>query len=803
MNVSLNWLQDHLDLSDRKIDELADMLTFAGIEVEGIASRGASFANVLVAQIKSSDQHPNADRLSVCQVDDGSGDLRQIVCGAKNYKVGDKVPLAVPGAVLPGDFKIKAGKLRGVESNGMMCSGKELGLSDDHQGLLILSEDAPVGVPIGDLFESDTIFELEITPNRPDLLSHLGIARELAALAKLDLQGKSQHNETTAKQQAATTKEIQLESPEVCPYYTARSIRGVNVGESPDWLKRKLEAVGLRPINNVVDITNYVLMEMGQPLHAFDADKLEGGIRVRPAAAGEVLKALDGEDYTLDEHDLVIADQSKALAIGGVMGGDETGVVEGTVNLLLESAYFQPAAIRRTSRRLDLSSDSSYRFERGVDPHQIAGASELATKLILECAGGEAEDVLLAAGEPPAAPTPVTLDHDRATRLLGVPLASQDMAAILSGLGFRTAEGSEASTTWEIPTFRLDIERHVDLVEELARVYGIDKIPARECAIFSEASKEDARYDAYLHLRKRLVSLGYDDCLTIKLISETQLQDDLCALRLGGQTQAVPLKKPLSQDHTRLRPSVLPGLLDVAARNIRQGASILRFFEIGTVFSKHEKSPRVLESHQLGIVLAGDADPASWHHGQPRAADLYDLIGLLEWLFESGNQKIRLKPVESEKLVLAGDVLLGKTVIGRAGQAWPARGRAMDCETPLFVAEIDLAKALKLGAQEDPVQDLPKFPAVTRDVALEVPADMPQADIAAIFQKHNEVLLVDFKLFDVFADPSGEKLAADRKSLAYSITYRSTDRTLKSEEVDKAHGKVLAALTKNPQVNVR
>lgn len=800
MNTSLNWLQDHIDLSDLQTDTLADQLTFAGIEVEGIETRGGAMDHVVVAQIQSSDPHPNAERLSVCQVDDGSGTPRQIVCGAKNYQVGDKVPLALPGAVLPGDFKIKEGKLRGVVSNGMMCSGRELQISDDHEGLLILDTEADPGTAIADLFESDTIFELEITPNRSDLLSHLGIARELAALTKRPLKGATHHGEPSTSTRDAKDDEIRLDAPEACPYYTARRITGVTVGPSPEWLQKKLTAVGLRPINNVVDITNYVLLEMGQPLHAFDADKLDGGIRVRLAKENETFLALDGEEYALEPDDLVIADQAKAVAIGGVMGGEDSGVVEGTTNILLESAYFTPSRIRRTSRRLDLSSDSSYRFERGVDPAQTAGASELACKLIVELAGGTAEDVLIVAGGTPPAPAPVALDHERAKRLLGVDLSGDEMAAILEGLGLEAEDAEKRS--WKVPSYRLDLERHVDLVEEITRVYGIDKIPAREVAAFAEPSKEDARYDAHLRLRQRMVSLGYHDSLTIKLISSEQLADDLCRLRIGKQTQAVPLKKPLSQDHTTLRPSVIPGLLDVVERNIRQGATSLKFFEIGTVFSKHEKSPKVLESQQLGIALAGEISGTSWHE-PTRVADIYDLSGLIEALFATDGQKLSLRPVEQEELLLAADILLGKTVIGRLGQAWPKRARAMDLDAPLFVAEIDLAKAVKAGATAQPVQDLPRFPAITRDIALDIPADLANADVAAVFAKQNERLLVDYRLFDVFADPTGEKLAADRKSLAYTLTYRAADRTLKSEEVDAAHEKVLQAVQKLNDVRIR
>ena len=799
MNTSLNWLQEHIDLSGYSSVALADMLTFAGIEVEAVRTRGAGVDGVVVAQIESSHPHPNADRLSVCQVDDGSSELRQIVCGAKNYAVGDKVALALPGTLLPGGFNIEEGKLRGVASKGMMCSGRELQLSDDHEGLLILQTAAATGTPIRELFPPDTIFQLEITPNRPDLLSHLGVARELGALVKRPLKGALHRGKTTTPQRAANPEEITLEAGEACPYYTARRISGVQVRPSPDWLKSKLEAIGLRPINNIVDITNYVLFEMGQPLHAFDANKLQAGICLRLARQGESLLALDGNHYALDTGDMVIADGAKAVAIGGVMGSEDTGVIEGTTDILLESAYFRPGQIRHTSRRLDLSSDSSYRFERGVDPTQTAGASDLATKLIVQVAGGRAEDVLLVAGRAPAPPPAVKLYPERAARLLGADLSAEQMHDILTGLGLKNIDRD----LWQIPTYRADLERHVDLVEEIARVYGIDKIPPRARAVFVQPSEEDARYDAYLRLRRQLVSQGYDDCLTIKLIAESQLEDDLCRLRLGGQTRAVPLEKPLSQDHATLRPSVLPGLLQVAERNIRHGATSLKFFEIGTVFSKHEKSPEVLESEQLGLVLAGDMTQRSWH-GEARQADIYDLSGLLESLFHSASKtSFSLCPLQLDRLLIGAEIFLGKTIIGRLGQVLPARARAMGWDRPVYVAEIDLAKAIRPRVEKKHVREPPRFPAVTRDIALEVPAHLPNADLATFFHRQAEPLLVGLELFDLFSDPTGEKLPADRKSLAYTLTYRAPDRTLKSEEVDRAHARIVHALKEREDVRIR
>ena len=397
MKLSLKWLRDYVDY-DGSPDELAQLLTFAGVEVEGIHTHGVAIDHVVVAAILDSKQHPNADRLSVCHVDDGSGQApRQIVCGAKNYKVGDKVPLALPGAVLPGDFKIKAGKLRGEASEGMLCSAKELGLGADQSGLLILPPESRVGAPIAEIFPAETVLEIEVTPNRPDLLSHVGVAREISALT-----GRSLKLPTIPESFDGGNNPIAItidaDARTGCPFYTGTRIDGVKVAPSPAWLRERLEAIGLRPINNIVDVTNYVMFEMGRPLHAFDAEKLQGGgIRVRLAEAGEELKALDGKTYKLAGHQIVIADASgRGCALGGVMGGDDSAVTDATISIVLESAYFQPALVRRTSRETGLSSDSSYRFERGVDPSAVALGARRATELILQTAGGVASPMVTA-----------------------------------------------------------------------------------------------------------------------------------------------------------------------------------------------------------------------------------------------------------------------------------------------------------------------------------------------------------------------------------------------------------------------
>ena len=687
MNVSLNWLNDHIDLSGYNIQELSDLLTFAGVEVENIEHKGPDSDLIVVAQVQSSEKHPNADKLSICQVDDGSGTPRQIVCGAKNYKVGDKVPLALPGTVMPGDFKIKKGKLRGVESLGMMCSARELGLSQDHDGLMILPEDVPVGIPIKQWIKPDTLIEVEVTPNRSDWLSHLGIARELAALSGNPLKGTYHHNSsaTPTPTRTAQPTEISIQAPTACPLYTGRIIRGVKVGPSPEWLQEKLNSIGLRPINSIVDITNYVLMEMGQPLHAFDMAKLSGGIVVRHAQDGEKFLALDGGSYALEANDLVIADQARAVAIGGVMGGEESGVSDHTVDVLLESAYFDPPSIRRTSRRLGLSSDSSYRFERGIDPQQTAGASELATRLILEIAGGIADETTLVCGTAPTLSGHVTLDIPRAVALLGADIDESEIDRILTGLGLEKTDGIPGmSSDWSIPSHRLDLQRHVDLVEEIARVYGIDNIPATRGAIFPDPSPADHAYDFRLALKSRLCSIGFHEAGTIKLISDAQLDDSL------GTTATlpvpIPLKNPLSDDHTTMRPSIVPALFAVAERNIRMGAETLRFFEIGTVFNQTTDGAPT-EGQAIALLMSGPSRSSSWHSMENANLDFYDLRGVLENLIPCD---LSLEPAEQSTLLLAAKVFVGDVHLGWAGQTKPARARKLGIDTPLLVAELDL-----------------------------------------------------------------------------------------------------------------
>src|SRR5213594_4480131 len=429
MKFSVNWLREFVDLP-KNPEEIADILTRAGVETENIETRGAKIGNVIVSQITASSRHPDADRLTVCEVDDGGGTKRQIVCGATNYKVGDKIPLALPGAKLPNGTEIRKNKLRGVESDGMLCSAIELGLGSDAAGLLILSPEAKIGAPIGDLFPADTILDVEITPNRGDLLSHFGLAREIAALTGKKLKSTARESKIDIKKSGVT-----ITATRECPFFSARKIDNVNVGPSPQWLRAKIESVGIRSINNIVDISNFVMLELGQPTHAFDADKLEGGINVRLARDGEKFLALDGKTYSLKPDNLVVADQERAIGIAGVMGGEETGVTESTKNILLEAAYFLPASVRRTARNLNLPSDASYRFERGVDPQIVLRASHRATELICEIAGGIPAKEINLDGKLPSNPADVSLSYDKCDRVLGIAIKSKIVDETLERFG--------------------------------------------------------------------------------------------------------------------------------------------------------------------------------------------------------------------------------------------------------------------------------------------------------------------------------------------------------------------------------
>jgi phenylalanyl-tRNA synthetase beta chain len=763
MKFSLRWLGHYIDLTV-SAPQMLERLTLAGTEVEHVSSTGVNDPNVIVAQILSFVPHPNSDRgLSVTTVDDGSGTPRQIVCGAKNYKVGDKVPCALPGAILPGGFEIKKAKMRGESSEGMLCSAKELALAEDAEGLLILPTDAPVGKKFSDYMPGDTMFEVEVTSNRPDLLSYKGIAREIAAIGAGNIKphfGPSVHFPT-----AQPTWTAKLSAPDLGPYYTATHLTGVKVGPSPAWLQEAIAATGHRPINNVVDITNYVLFETGQPLHAFDAAKLAGKvIDVRRANAGEKLEALDDKTYALLADDLVIADESGPVAIAGVMGGKPTGVSATTTEVVLEAAWFAPATVRRTSRRLGLISDSSYRYERRVDPGALLAARDRALSLLMELTGATISSASAVIGAPPACRGPITLRTKRLESLIGVEFSNDYVEKTLQHLGCvkYSARNECDETAWQPPTFRDDLHREVDLIEEIARIYGLEGVPAKIVTGLHPETAADRAHDRVLKLRRALAARGWDECVTDALIER----------RFATEPTAIEMFNPLSELQTHLRPALKTSLLQVAAKNLARGVAQLRLFEVGRVYEKKDQATH--EPLRLSLLVAGLGQDATWYQAE-RNADFFDLSGNLKYILTSLGI--------NDKAVL------------ESGAIAPEALKIHGIKTPVFYAEIALDEWLASTPQPERYVPVPAFPPIRRDLAIVLAKSVPAQKVEETIRAAKAPNLESIRLFDLFRDPKGEKIPADQKSLAYALTYRSADKTLTEKEVNDAHTLVRKKLT--------
>lgn len=773
MKFSVNWLREFVDLP-KSVDALTELLTLAGVEIEDVEKRGAKIDNVVIAQVTASSPHPNADRLSVCEVDDGSGAKRQVVCGAKNYHVGDKVPLALPGAKLPSGTEIRQSKLRGVESEGMLCSPIELGLGDDASGLLILSPDARIGAPIVDLFPADAILDVEITPNRGDLLSHFGLAREIAALTGRELRVPS-----PLRTADATASGVKIVTPRECPFFSVRRIENVKVGPSPQWLRAKIESVGMRSINNIVDVSNFVMAEFGQPTHAFDADKLKGGINVRLGRDGEKFLALDGKTYALCSENLVVADDKRAVGIAGVMGGEETGVTESTKNILLESAYFLPSSVRRTARNLNLPSDASYRFERGVDPEMVVPASQRATELIRQIAGGTPAKEIAAAGELPPNPADVSLCYKNCDQLLGIQIEPKTVDEILGRFGLSKNKNQE--TIWKIPSYRRDLRRDVDLVEEVIRAFGVQKIAGTDRSRFTPSSNADREYDLEAAMRKQLVWRGLSETRTSKLIPRNAP---------AFSDNAIALRNPLSEEHVALRPSLISGLLGVLERNVRAGAESVAIFEIGRAFIP----PSGKEERHLAVLLWGSSSvEAAWRWQGKRSLDLFDLKGALNAVVPN----LAFRKANYPDFALAVEVCSGEQMIGFGGQISTAGTSAPG---GVFVAELHADLLLNARALAMRFREIERFPAIRRDIALIVPENISHEEIERVIHSVLEPLLDRVELFDLFA---GSEIGSARKSLAYSLTYRDRNRTLTNEEVTAAHAKIRERLQRELGAELR
>jgi len=843
MKVTLNWLKQYVDFQWSP-EELAERLTMLGIEVEGVHKLGGEFDGIVVAQVVTRDKHPNADKLSLCRVNDGTGE-RQIVCGANNFKAGDKVALILPGASLPAQpgqapFQIKVGKIRGVESHGMMCSPQELGLPDAIEGLLILREDAKVGQSFAEYLGragSDVVYDLEITPNRPDLNSVIGIAREIAALTGNPLQwpdlqspksGVPTPNTAGAGARAEDLVEVRIEDAELCPRYTARVIQRVNIAASPGLLRTALEKVGIRSINNVVDVTNYVMLEVGQPLHAFDYHLLaaKGGqgtrptIVVRRASPGQRFLTLDGQERELSAQTLLIADETKPVALAGIMGGQNSEINANTVDVLIETAYFQPQNVRATSKRLNLRTESSYRFERGCDVSICDWASRRAAHLILETAGGRLAEGVVDAYPRPIEPKQISLRPAKVKELLGIDLLPEQIEVYLAQLELKVvgrkprpvdaSPGPAEPIAVRVPTFRVDLKREVDLIEEVARLYGVDRIPATPPRGAWGSCAYDAVHDQFAEARRIITGLGVQETQGQTLISNA-------AAVLVGCHGPVRLANPLSSDMDVLRPSLLPGLLDALRHNLSHKSYDVALFEMGRVFA-HQSAGQgahpvsstagsvgnVREERRLAIALTGQRQPLFWSGGEREAKyDIYDLKGALEeFLKQFGLRGINfVRRTENSTLFLeSGAIQLGKFQLGEFGQLLPALAKQYDLRDAVFLAELNLDLLLARRNTSKSFKPLPSFPAIRRDVAMIVPEATAHEAVLQVIKQTRPANLETVALFDVFR---GKNVPADRKSMAYALTYRSPERTLTDTEVNAAHEKVIEQLKQKLNATVR
>ncbi|MBO7146177.1 MAG: phenylalanine--tRNA ligase subunit beta [Lentisphaeria bacterium] len=802
MKISLNWLKNYIELK-KSPEELAHILTMAGLEVEEIATIGEIPAGVVVARILSRDTHPNSDHLSICQVDAGNGNQFQIVCGAPNCDAGKTVPLATLGTVFKDpeggkDFEIKKAKLRGVESFGMMCSARELGLGCDHDGLMILPEDWELGKPLSDYIEKDTVYTVEITPNRPDWLSHWGVARDVWALC-----GGRRSFPNAQLPSVAGFEDwnmlVKVEAPDLCPEYTARVIRGVKVAPSPKWLKERLEAVGIRPINNIVDITNFVMMEFGEPLHAFDTRFLKDKrIVVRRAAENEKIVALDGKTYDLDNNTLVIADTEKPVAIAGVMGGEYSGVLDDTTEVLLESAYFNPTSVRMTSRKLGLSTDASYRFERGVDPDMLETASNRAASLILELAGGELVSELIRVKTTRPEHPRIMCCFSKINSLLGLELTAGEIVDILRKIGLGVSNIEDDTCLVTIPGFRADIKENADLAEEVARIYGFDKLPAGKVnAIQAQPYSEDA-YAATEKLRDQLIASGLDDCVNVSMLDEkTALSDPL--FEAGD---LLKMNNPISLDLAVLRPSILPGLLACVKRNVARKNQDLALFEIGHVFcSNPAKYPE--ERDELAIIMTGRAHAERYSAERAVLFDFYDIKGVLESVLElRRTRNFEFKPATDPRFAkgVCAELLIDGKQAGVLGKLHDKMTKGMRIQTPVYAAVIQLDSLLNAEEKSINYEPVSQFPPVTRDVAFLAPKELDNKTVLDFIASQKINNLVNAEVFDIF---SGAPLPEGAKSMAYSLTFRSMERTLTDVEVNTAHEKLRDALAKKLGVELR
>ncbi len=797
MNLSYRWLQSLLPSLTAAPESLVERFAQLGVPVDEIVDIGAPLKDVVLARVLEAGRHPNADRLSLCRVDAGTGEPLSVVCGAPNVTAGKLYPFAPVGAQLPGGVQIRKAKIRGETSEGMLCSPREIGLGKDHDGIMELGE---VGKP-GDSFVAalgldDVRFAIDVTPNRPDMLSHFGVARELGenGEASIELKPFADVRVTYAagSPEARTDAvSVQLDDLEGCPRYLGLVIRGVRVAESPEWLKSRLRAVGLRPVNNVVDATNYVLHELGQPLHAFDLAKVGNRIVVRRARAGEQIVTLDGATRKLTDEMLVIADAERPVALAGVMGGQDTEVTNDTTDLLLECALFDPRRTRRTRQGAGLSTDASQRFERGVDPTGMRRAAERAAALIVAIAGGRVDDVAADAGAAPAEPAPIRLPAKRIPQVLGVPVTLEEARALLEPLGF-VCNAEDSALSVRVPGHRrYDVFRADDLIEEIARRRGYDSFPQELRAFRPSAVPDDVLSILERRLRERLVAEGFHETRSVPFAAENE-----------GD---VPLQLPLSSAESRLRRTITAGLLHRLELNFSRGLGDVRLFEVGTVFAPGEAGELPEERTHLALVFTGARAPRHWS-APPAAFDVWDLKGMAERL--AGSLGLRVEPGDGElrglqNMLRSGTVLRLVASDGELrGLAGGIRSSAVDAPAwaeAVWVIEVEL-RADMASARPFVYVPLPEYPAIERDLAFVAPDRIAAGDLERALRGSAGPLLETVEVFDLYR---GKPIAEGARSLAFRLRFRAPDRTLTDEEIDRVIQRVVRRLEEEHGVRQR
>ena len=801
MLVSLKWLEDYIDL-ELSAEELADRLTMAGLEVDEIQTLAPKFSGVVVAKILSVRPHPNADKLSLCDVTDGV-ETYPIVCGAKNIHAGDVVPLAKAGAVIPGGYTIKSTTLRGEKSEGMLCSEAELEIGDDASGILQMPADMALGRPLQEALDlGDTVLDIGITPNRSDCLSMIGIAREAAALTGKKMKMPDVKVRESA-QDVSLLSSVTIEDADLCPRYTARLIQNVTIGGTPVWMKTRLEAAGLRAINNVVDVTNFVMLEMGQPLHAFDFRFLEEGrIVVRKSKPGEEFISLDEKSRLLPENTLLICDGKKPVAIAGIMGGLNSEVKEDTRTILLESAYFNPASIRRSSRRLGMPTDAAFRFERGIDPEGVVRALDRAAQLIAELSGGEVCRNYL--DEYPAkikAVENIPLRMDRVRQVIGARVPAREAVRILKSIGMALRREGKGAYRVTPPSFRVDIEREIDLIEEIARLYGYDRVPSTLPSVSVSEAETVPRLALEERIRQLMTGAGYSEIINYSFSSP----DSAEALGLSPEDERrrfVVIKNPLTEDQSIMRTTLAYGLLETLKKNLHNASFNLKLFEIGRTFFKRHDGELPEEKNILAALAAGKAADDLW--GSKVSVDFYDLKGSLENIFQDLKlDSCRCRTETSEPFLHPGQscgVYIGDVRVGFLGKAHPEVLKKMDIRSDAYLFEINLDLLGEQTGRRIRYRELSKFPAVQRDVAFVLPESMESEKMLEIVLSQHEDLLENVSIFDIY---SGKGLEERTKSLGLRFSYRALDRTLTDAEINSIHNRIVQNTVQQTGAKIR